>query len=216
MGAFPVRPSKIDDGTTELKAFILEIVDHFIDRSSQREKQAFRTYDIFKYPRDQNDRVDEPLPEPFNLNRSLIPDDTFVLVGFYKSDSHYDWINKNGLYNFRFNSERGSLKIDNESINAKYLLLHTHNDQTSGELYRIISDGFEFYTKEKLLETQYPNPGQPQYLIVKIERVTDVEFNNVSFDFKKLKNYKSNFKSAFPFTASLTELMKCSKTIIKH
>ncbi|MBK9397105.1 MAG: hypothetical protein IPN55_07670 [Saprospiraceae bacterium] len=83
-------------------------------------------------------------------------------------------------------------------------------------MYRIISDGFEFYTKEKLLETQYPNPGQPQYLIVKIERVTDVEFNNVSFDFKKLKNYKSNFKSAFPFTASLTELMKCSKTIIKH
>jgi len=216
LGAFPVRPSKIDDGTTELKAFILEIVDHFIDRSSQREKQAFRTYDIFKNPRDQNDRVDEPLPEPFNLNRSLIPDDTFVLVGFYKSDSHYDWINKNGLYNFRFNSERGSLKIDNESINAKYLLLHTHNDQTSGELYSIISDGFEFYTKEKLLETQYPNPGQPQYLIVKIERVTDVEFNNVSFDFKKLKNYKSNFKSAFPFTASLTELMKCSKTIIKH
>jgi len=208
LGAFPVRPSKIDDGISELKNFILEIVDHFIDRSSQREKHAYRTYDIFKLPPDPVNRVDEPIPESFNLNGGLIPDETFVLVGFYKSDAHFEWINKNGLYNFRFNSTRGSLKIDTESINAKYLLLHTNNDRSSGELYKIISDGFEFYTYEKLLESQYPDPRQSQYLVIQIEKVIDVEFNNVSFDFKKLKNYKTNRESAFPFTASLTELMR--------
>src|SRR5699024_10484719 len=50
LGAFPVRPSKTEDGITELKSFILEVVNHFLNRASQREKIAYRTYDIFKEP----------------------------------------------------------------------------------------------------------------------------------------------------------------------
>ena len=36
LGAFPVKPSKTDSGIGELKAFILEIIEHFIHRASQR------------------------------------------------------------------------------------------------------------------------------------------------------------------------------------
>lgn len=48
LGAFPVRPSKTNDGTGALKAFILAVIDHFINRTSQREKLAYHTFDIFK------------------------------------------------------------------------------------------------------------------------------------------------------------------------
>ena len=43
LGAFPVRPSKTDDGISELKEFILEVINHFVNRASQREKTAYRT-----------------------------------------------------------------------------------------------------------------------------------------------------------------------------
>ncbi|MDB4824471.1 hypothetical protein OAH27_02175, partial [Saprospiraceae bacterium] len=48
LGAFPVRPSKNDSGIGELKSFILEIIHHFVNRASQRERIAFRTYDVYK------------------------------------------------------------------------------------------------------------------------------------------------------------------------
>lgn len=92
LGAFPVKPSRTDSGIGELKAFILEIIEHFINRASQREKIAYRTFDVYKNPPKSDNVVKEPLPEPYDNNRDLIPDDTFVLVGFYKSEAHLNWI----------------------------------------------------------------------------------------------------------------------------
>lgn len=45
-------------------------------------------------------------------------------------------------------------------------------------------------------------------MIVKIEKVTDPEFKDVTWDFKNLSNFSTGRASAFPFTTSLTELMK--------
>ena len=43
--------------------------------------------------------------------------------------------------------------------------------------------------------------------------ISEPEFENVSWDFKKLNNYETGRASAFPFTTNLTELMK-NKTIL--
>jgi hypothetical protein len=40
-----------------------------------------------------------------------------------------------------------------------------------------------------------------------IEKVLDPEFENVRCNFKNLKNYLNGLASAYPYTASLTELM---------
>lgn len=208
LGAFPVRPSKTNDGTGALKSFIVEIIDHFINRASQREKIAFRTFDIFKYPPNKENEVRESLPEAYNANRDLIPDDTSVLVGFYKSPEHYDWIKKTGLYNFRMDSVRGSLILDKETVGSRYLLLHTTGDTDSGELWRIVSSGPKVFSKEALREKGYPSPSHDNYLVIQLDLITDPEFEHVNWDFRKLKNYASNRASAVPFTTSLTELMK--------
>lgn len=208
LGAFPVKPSKTDSGIGELKAFILEIIEHFINRASQREKIAYRTFDIYKNPPESNNVVKEPLPEPFNTNRDLIPDDTFVLVGYYNSQEQYEWIQRTGLYNFRMGSGAGSLVLDKETVSSKYILLHTSGDTDSGNLWRIVSRGPKVFSKDNLIRKGYPSPSQDNYLVIQIEPVTDTEFENVSWDFKKLSNYSAGRASAFPFTTSLTELMK--------
>lgn len=208
LGAFPVKPSKNDSGIGELKAFILQIIEHFINRASQREKIAFRTFEIYKNPPESDNAVKELLPETFNSNRDLIPDDTFVLVGYYNSGEQYEWIQQTGLYNFRMGSETGSLILDKETVSSKYLLLHTSGDTHSGNLWKIVSRGPKVFSKDDLIRKGYPSPSQNNYLVIQIEPVTDSEFKNVSWDFRKLLNYSTGRASAFPFTTSLTELMK--------
>lgn len=209
LGAFPVRPSKAASGIGELKAFILEIVEHFINRASQREKIAFRTFDIYKNPPESDNEIREPLPEPYNKNRDLIPDDTFVLVGFYNSPQQFEWIQKNRCYNFRMDSGTGSLALDKETVSSRYLLLHTKGDPNSGELWKITSKGPKVWSKETMIAKSYPsNKLKDYYLVIEIEPVIQPEFESIRWDFKKLTNYLSGRGSAFPFTATLTELMK--------
>lgn len=208
LGAFPVRPSKTENGVDELKAFILEIIDHFLNRASQREKIAYRTFDIYKTPPEPDNIVKELMPEPYNSNRDLIPDETLVLVGYYKSPEQHKWIVKTGLYNFRMGTGSGSLMFDKETVSSKYLLLHTTGDSESGDLWRIVSRGPRVFSKQDLIKKGYPSPNHDYYLIFTIEPVTDKEFENVKWDFKNLKNYTSGRASAKPFTTTLAELMQ--------
>lgn len=208
LGAFPVSPSKTDSGISDLKSFILEIIEHFINRSSQREKQALRTFDIYKNAPPPNNEIKDAIPEAYNNNRSLIPEDTYVLVGYCKSDDHLEWINKKLLYNFRMNNSQGALKINQETLNAKYLLLHMERDQSSSRFYKIKKPEYRVTDKETLIRLNYPDPKQKSYLVVKLEPCLDIEFENVSWNFKQLKNHRLGRASAIPFTASLPELMK--------
>ena len=208
LGAFPVKPSKTDSGIGELKAFILEIIEHFINRASQREKIAYRTYEIYQNPPGSENVVKELLPEPYNTNRDLIPDDTFVLVGYYNSQEQYKWIQRTGLYNFRMGSGAGSLVLDSETVSSKYLLLHTSGDTDSGNLWKIVSKGPKVFSKDDLIRKGYLSPSQDYYLVIQIKSVTDREFENVTWNFKALSNYSRGRASAFPFTTSLSELMK--------
>lgn len=208
LGAFPVRPSKLDSGIGELKTFVLEVMEHFLNRASQREKLAFRTFDIYKDPPKPNDIVNELLPEAYNENRNLLPDNTFVLVGFYNSIEQYEWIKKNKLYNFRMGTGTGSLLFDNETVNSKYLLLHTKNDKSSGDLWRIQSKGPRILSKKDMIKKGYISPSQDYYLVIEIDPIADPEFKNIIWDFRRLSNYSSGRASAVPFTASIAELMK--------
>ncbi len=208
LGAFPLRPSKRDSGVGELKAFILEVLDHFVNRASQREKMAFRTFDIHKDPPDSKNQIREALPETFHSNRGLLPDETFVLVGYYHSEEHYEWIKQNKLYNFRMGTGAGSLVLDKESVNAKYLLLHTKGEKVSEALWRIVSSGLSVFSKEDMIKKGYPHPSQDHYLLIQLEPVMDPEFQGLSWDFRSLSGYSPGRASAFPFTSSLAELMR--------
>ncbi|GAA4270435.1 DUF2357 domain-containing protein [Hyunsoonleella aestuarii] len=208
LGAFPVRPSKKNSGIGELKSFILEIIEHFVNRASQREKIAFRTYDVYKNPPRLDSIIKEPLPEAYNLNRALIPENTFLLVGYCKSQDHLDWINKNLLYNFRMNSNRGALKLTQETLKAKYLLLHMKGDKSSNKLYKIKKTEYRVTRKNTLIRLKYPNPSQKSYFVVKLEKCTDKEFINLSWNFRELKNYKLGRASAIPFVCSIKEFME--------
>ena len=208
LGAFPVKPSKNDSGIGELKSFILEIIDHFVNRASQRERIAFRTYDVHKNEPNKEDEVNEALPETYGENRSLIPDDTFVLIAFYKTE-HLDWIIKSGLYNARADSKRGSLRLGLGEAGAKYLLLHSNGETKTSRLLKIIETGPRVFSKHTLIDKGYPSlPSQEYYLVYKVQEIEDSELQNQVWDITELDKYKHGRSSALPFSVTMTELMK--------
>ncbi len=205
LGAFAIRPSNGNTGMKQLINFIKEIKNHFLNRASQRENISTKTYEITKEGPPLE--LHEKIPEYFN-NDKLIPQETNVLVGFYKSPEHLNWIESKKLYNFRMGSGNGSLILKEDVVNAKYLLLHSRNDEFSNKLWKIVSQGPKVFSKEQLEQLDYDSPSQPFYLIYELEEVNIEEFGYCNWHFKQLNNYRTGHASALPFTTTLTELFK--------
>lgn len=206
LGAFAVRPSKTNNGIQALRNFLNDVTQHFLNRASQREKVAFRSYDIYKSKN--NEAVTEQLPETLGENRSLIPDETFVIIGFYKNAEQLAWIERNLLYNFRTGTDSGSLPLGAKQAEAKYLLLHGPRETVSGRLCRLKEDGPRIFSKEDLIKKHYPNPKGALYLVYRIDFEVEHEFENQKWDITKLTGYKPNRFSGVPFVVSLSELTK--------
>ncbi|MBK9732183.1 MAG: DUF2357 domain-containing protein [Chitinophagaceae bacterium] len=218
LGAFQIRPSENGDtGSKELEKFFEDVVFHFVNRTSQREKTAYRIFDIHKSPPNADNEVREALPETYGINRNLLPDETFVLVGFSTKPAKFKWYEANGKYVFRMNEDKGSLELNTEVVNAKYLLLRKSGAEKASDIFEIKSKCPKVFSVSQLAKLNYPLSQNPKeyYLVIEIEKVTDKEFENVSWKFKELKKYKSimeaggspRTKSGLPFTVSLTELM---------
>jgi hypothetical protein len=206
LGAFSIRPSKTNSGTEELKKFLFEVVHHFINRASQRERMSLKTYETHKDSK--SNELNEALPEAYGANRNLIPDETFVLVGFYKDEEHFQWIINSKLYNARADSQRGSLRLGPGEAGAKYLLLHSYGETTTGKLFKIVETGPRVFSRQTLINKNYPSiPTREYYLVYKVELASDSEFENKKWDITKLKDYQSNRGSGLPFSTTLTDLM---------
>ena len=208
LGAFQIRPSENDDnGSKELEKFFDDVVSHFLNRASQRERLSDKVHDIHKEKKSDNDILDEPMPEYIG-DRKLIPDETFVLVGFYKSPEHLKWIKENKLYNTRTGAGNGSIHLDPTITGAKYLLLHSRNNSKTGFLFTLSDEGPRVFSKNDLEKKKYPNPSQNFYLVFELTGECDNEFKNKKWDVTELEGYKIGNARSWPFSTSLTKMMK--------
>jgi predicted component of viral defense system (DUF524 family) len=199
LGAFAIRPKDGENGSTELGNFIDKIIAHFNNMASQQRRHSNKIYEIYKdFP---SKIVNEPLPD------YLIPDETDVIVAYYKSKEHLEWIMKEMKYNGRIYGVNGSMDLTPEFIGAKYLLLHNKDEQGSiifkvdllqGKQPTVLSSAHKCFEK-------YPNPSKPFYLVFNlIEK--EKEFLNKNYNFKRLNGYSED-KDAFPFTCKLSDLI---------
>lgn len=180
LGAFCIRPNHWSEDSQYLIEFISQVKEHMLNRTSQREKLSFYEYDIH------NVHEEEPLvdrlPEPANENRDFLPDETTVIVAYYKNKEHLEWILKNHLYNLRAGSSKGSVVVSKELVSARYLLLYHDNDIQP--LYRLLKEGPKIYTSQELIDMGYPNMNAESkiYLVYKLNSRTPVDK-----EFKKAK-----------------------------
>ena len=212
LGAFAIRPGNSnngenkDSGVAALSNFIDDIIRNFKNSASQQKKYARKTFETFE---NMPSTLEDPLPY------NLIPDETIVLVGYFKSQEHLEWIKKTKLYNFRTNLVKDALVMNKDIVNAKYLLVHTGGDKSSGKMFEIVS-GPRVTSMQTLERIHYPSePTQERYLVIKIKEADKTLFKDSAWDFRKLANYRAGDFKGFPFSTSLTELMR-NKVRINH
>ena len=216
LGAFSIRPGHWEEDSISLKQFIADVKAHMLDRTSQREKSSY--YQHYIYKEENPMMVMESLPEPVHENRDFLPDETSVIVAYYKGQEHLDWILNNHLYNVRAGENKGSITLDNKLINARYLLLH--NGKESHHLIRINKEGPKIYTRAELVKMGYPQyriSGTDLIVIIREQR----EANKIYLVFKLFKNnsaekellaYKwTNLGDTRPHAENLVKLISRAK-----
>ena len=183
LGAFSIRPGHWDEDSIALKQFISEVKAHLLDRTSQREKMSYYHHSLYK--EENETMVMENMPEPVNENRDFLPDETNVIVAYYKSKEHLDWILQNHLYNMRSGDSKGSIPLDTKLINARYILLH--DGRESQHLIRLVKQGPKIYTRAQLIRK-----GYPQYKLADTDLIDhkreQKEASNIYLVFELFKN----------------------------
>jgi len=211
LGAFPLKPSKENDGSADLVAFIDKVVDHLVDRASQRERATYHSYAIHKDK--PGNVVSEPLPERYGNERAEPVDETFVLVGYYREEQ-LEWIQRKLLYNTRTGSKQGTIDLGPKETGAKYLLLHGNVKRETSRLFKIVGHadrkvGPRIWSKSKMQKEGYPiTPTSSEYYAVyKLDEAIPDEFLDKAWDVRKLRGYRQGNLSGLPFAVSLRELM---------
>ena len=121
LGAFALNPSDEAKGVKNVSDFIDKVVENLLNRSSQREQMSTHQYRV--HEDEPTDKLLEPFPEYIN-GEKVLPNETTVVIGYYKSEDHLNWILSNKLYNFRTGTRTGSMEMTPENIGALFLVLY--------------------------------------------------------------------------------------------
>ncbi len=209
LGAFPVSPSKSNEGLSTIRNFINGVVQHLSDRSSQRDRLSYHCYDIHKSKKEHE--INEIMPEyavnSINIRSAPVAEAT-VLIGYYH-EKQYEWIKKKGLYNIRLD-DKGLKVYGTKEAGATYLLLRTKGSTETSDIWEIVSSSPKIMSKSELLKSGYPTqPSCENYLIYSIRFIDKKVFGNKKWDISQLKGYSPNRSDATrPFGISLSELSK--------
>ena len=201
LGAFAVNPSQEKIGIQNISEFIDNVVKNLLDRSSQREQIASKIYSIHEKPK--SDQLHEAFPE-FIHNKKVIPDEAAVIIGYYKSRKHLDWILEKKLYNFRSGTRQGSIMMTPSNIGAKFLVLYGKGEVPTSKVFSLSASGPRIFSADDL--DNYPNPGGKLYLVYQIENDLSTEFDHSIFDLNKISGFKDAPLKYGPLTCTLTEL----------
>jgi len=214
VGAFSLRPSNQASSAENIGNFIEQVISNLEDVLSHREQLAKSKRLILKDQPIAGHNVDEELyqiAKDMGVNESL--NDTYVLVGYCKQDSHhYDWITQTALkYNIRFGD---GYPIDGKIVSSKYLVLY---EEASGELkfkhdaiFSLNPNDTRLYSKQELIDLGYPSaPTMDQYLVFSVEK--QLSLGNHHFDMRKIQSlqdlYSNGAAKRRPYTITLAELL---------
>ena len=209
LGAFCLTPSNYDEELITLQVFLLKIVEHMLDRTSQRERIAYYTNTVYKTP---SKLIREQMPEPVGANRDFLPDETWVILGYVRDEKHLKWIRETGLYNFRTGTQKGSVRLSRNLVSSRYLLLHAHGE--SIEFVRLADEGPRVFRRSDLIRMGYPQSENEDkkkddiYIVYRLEPGrTEPEWQQYKWNISEVSNQKGN-QVAVAKPVKLSDLMK--------
>lgn len=222
LGAFAIRPCKDNNGEDNsginiLETFLDKVMEHFNNMASQRRRMAHKTYEIHESKRD---ALNDFLPE------WIIPDETHVLIGYYRGENHLKWIEENLMYNVRYGDK---YSLTPNEVGAKFLFLYTKDingniivpekelfeinqsaDKSKREEPDQIFYGPRFYSKNKMTQKlNYTKPSQEMYLVYSLKRESEFQIKEFSAEnISGILNLSYKTGTGEPFVVTLTQFLQ--------
>ena len=95
----------------------------------------------------------EILTDDYTINS----DDRFMLVGYYRSEEHLEWILKNRLYNVRLGDRRGALRgLELQITPSRIVLYGGSGEKNSVRIFTVNQSEVMFADKQKMEALKYP------------------------------------------------------------
>lgn len=212
LGAFAISPKNYDASLVEFNEFIEKVIDNFLDRTSQRERMAYHTYEVLNEP---SMNIQLNLPENTGKNRGFVLTETNVIVG-YCNPVNMKWCQQVGLYNIPANGKDGSQPIGEKFITAKYLLLW---NEEGASLHKLIKEGASVISERKFNEMGYTSSALRKFISMGFSRdnaIHNIQVDNAYYVFKFVDaeyhfatyNWNTSGFTKRPHTKTLAELLK--------
>ncbi len=157
LGAFALRPTESGEAAGELPLtdFIEDMFEHIASQVTQHERERYWV----KEAHADQDHFSSMTPVASFIN--CPPADTQVLLGYVKNKRHWEWIEKNKLYNVRGYGKRGKIEIGTKVLASDIMLLSCPSENKS-VIARVLGSP-ELHTKEDMEENNYPDPKGVYY-----------------------------------------------------
>ena len=122
LGAFALRPAgdSTAQGIGAISRFLSDVLEHVSSQLTQHERGRFWKHQA--YQGEAPSRLRMP-SAPF-LRRP--PADTLVLCGYVKNQAHFEWIQKERIYNLRADGRRGSVELGFLDGGIHFVVLYGH------------------------------------------------------------------------------------------
>ena len=162
LGAFPLRPSKEGGsrGGQALKQFLSELLDHLASIASQHERARYWMRRAYR------SRPPAAMESPSFPRLRRPAADTRTLLGYVKSERHWHWINRMGLYNLRGDRRTGSVGLTGPEIGAEIVILY--GPSMSVPVVHTVEGGPQVLLASTLQAEDYPDPGGSVYLALRL------------------------------------------------
>lgn len=174
LGAFQIAPGYEDRQVQPIKKFLKDILEHFLNRISQREKIAITEHQIHK---DCDPKTfKEYFPEV--IEEGAFVDSIDVLVCHYIDTKHLEWIEKHKKYGLKLGGDSpDSARILSKAfLNASYLLLYSMDGTSirANKLMKIEKHHPALVSDQYLQSYNHPHLIKGQtYLLYTLSEVED-------------------------------------------
>ncbi|MBP3771354.1 MAG: hypothetical protein J6I53_01525 [Treponema sp.] len=127
----------------------------------------------------------EILTDDYTINS----DDRYMLVGYYRSEEHLEWILKNRLYNVRLGDRRGALRgLELQITPSRIVLYGGSGEKDSVRIFTVNQSEVMFADKQKMEALKYPAGNNGISDSYKLFSLAQEIKNHKAIDVNKLKH----------------------------
>lgn len=188
-----------DDGNGKSYTYDAESDPHIEDGNlvvSNRRKTAFYRVEPIALAKDVYKDTNKPQSE-------------YAVVGYYKDQSHLEWICEHGIYNMRAVMRGKRILLSEAKMNAKLLILH--NEQLGQHVFKIVGDSIYKMKRADLPRGNYTPSSSSEYYIYDI--APEAETDHLLDLLISSNRFKTKLKDKKPVTILIDKLREMSKVI---